>query len=248
MRGIRTLGMAIALFGITYLAHAYPTLTGPTGMAIFPTAETAPVGVAVAADWQEFTDGHAIPIRAILALGDTFELGAMYTPFSDTVPALDKMWGANAKIRLGKLVGGDSALGAQFLRLEDDTGFQIDFPQAYFAWTTDFGGGDSPMFGLTWGANWTRVDPEVGDSNDAFRFFGGVSVNVGRSISLLGEIQSADSDIDDIKPITSATARIGLGSTLNAQVGYTNALGVIGVEDHNWFAGLNLAFGGGDGY
>lgn len=187
MKRILTLGIAAAIFAFGSMALAYPTLTGPTGQAVIPTALVALPGFTLAADYQKLEDGAAYPIRVLFALGSGAELGGAYEPTNNDAlitdararldPALtrttvhpDHAWGVNAKIATMKFLGGASALGAQYRRerleqtiivVEEPVTFDFDedYWQAYLAWTTQFG---TPVnyldnLGLTLGVNWTQV-------------------------------------------------------------------------------------------
>ena len=175
MKKVVMLGIATALLLMGTIGFAYPTLGGPTGQAVIPTAYTAASGLTVAADYQKLEDGNAIPIRALFGFGSTFELGVMYAKFSDSAltpfpitsdltdvlllfPS-DNIWGANGKWRFGRFLGGDAAVGAQFQRLKTDVDVNFDFSQAYIAWSTMLSNAPSIFADstLTVGANWTKV-------------------------------------------------------------------------------------------
>lgn len=260
MRMFRIYGLLLALaFGAAALA--YPTLSGPTGQSVIPTAYIAGTGITLAGDWYELPDGNSFPLRALLSLGSSAEFGVAYDPFnSDAVGEiagvllpLDSMWGANAKVRFGRFLGGNGAIGAQFLRFRadvpvDETTIKLnnDFEQAYFAWTAGIRpvrNGDS-VLNLTWGVNWTRFDPEEGTSDSAFRFFAGAELWLTRMIAISADYQTKKTDVGDTKAISAVAARICLNPNLALQVGTTNALGVIGQDDHNTFFGLAIALGG----
>lgn len=245
MRNIFTLGVAVVVLACAGAAFAYPTLTGPTGLAVLPTGYVAPAGFTVAGDWQDLEDGSVVPTRALFGFGSSAELGGAFDFINDDALGLDQAWGANAKIRIGKILGGDSAIGAQFRRETDLADFDTDFTQGYFAWTTGFTTGMSAFsaVGITWGVNWTRLDPEVGDSADDWRFFAGADVRITKGINLVAEYQTDEASLGDADPISAFTARITLSPSLQAQVGTTNAYGLRGLADHNVFAGLTFAFG-----
>lgn len=253
MLRLRMCGLA-ALLALTAAAFAYPTLYGPTGQAVIPTGMAAGPGIRVAADWQDTDGGSIVPIRAIFGLGSNAELGVAYAPFNDD-PAVDQLLGANAKWSFGEFLGGRGALGVNFNRLElsedlDLTDDQVDFTQAYFAWTRCFNvSGDRPNLGLTWGVNWTSTDPNddlepfVPD-DEAFRFFAGAALSLMPNLELMAEWQSEDEDVGDVDPITAFTARYYFSETFAAEVGTTNAIGPIGTDEQNLFAGLSFGFGG----
>lgn len=255
MRIFRFCGLAAAL-ALAVSAMAYPTLSGPTGQAVIPTGYTAGSGFTVAADWQDLEEGSAIPLRVLFGLGSNAELGAAYTIFDDATldgvddggVELDNAWNVNGKFAVGRFLGGQGALGAQWSTFDTNVDFGVDFLQAYFAWTGCFDptGIGRPNTSLTWGVNWTQADPDVGDTSDAFRFFAGVGFGLTDKLALLAEYQTEDEDVFDTDPISAITARYWLSRTTGLQVGYTNALGgMIGTDNHNLFAGLTFGLGGG---
>lgn len=242
MNTLRICGLFAAL-ALTVSAMAYPTLTGPTGQAVIPTAMTAGSGFTIAADYQNLTgEGDGIPIRALLGIGQNLEIGVLYEIFNDE-SGLDNAMGANAKFALGNILGGRTAIGAQFIRLETDFDDTLEVIQAYLAWTRRMAIGDEQALALTLGANWTQADFD-GDSIDDTRFFAGLDLALSERLNVLIDYQTASSEFEE-DPISAVTARIALNRMLALQVGTTNALGPIGLDEHNFFIGLNARFGGG---
>ncbi|MHB9132973.1 MAG: hypothetical protein ACYDBB_18050 [Armatimonadota bacterium] len=243
MKQMWTLGVAALVLALAGTAFAYPTLTGPTGLTIIPTGYIGNSGFTVAGDYQKFESGFGVPVRATIGLGNTWEVGALYD-FLDEDTGLDRAFGANTKFRIGRFLGGDGAIGAQFIRVESVFDFETDFEQAYFAWSGNFGSAETINFGITWGVNWTRISPDIGDSEDAFRLFAGAEVAILRSFTLLAEYQTDEEDLGETDPITSVALRYCTGQNWAAQVGITNAFQLIGTDDHDWFAGIALNLGG----
>jgi hypothetical protein len=235
------IGVALALVGA---ACAYPTLTGPTGYAVIPTAMAGDSGLTIAADAVDQEVGKSYPLRAVISVG-TAEVGAFFDEFNDEFP-LEEAWGANGKVKIANFLSGSAALGAQFRREKSTVlGVEVedDYSQGYFAWTSDFGGSsDVSSFELTWGANWTQFQPDVGGSVDGVRGFAGVHVGITNDIALIGEYQSDEPELGDADPITTATIRFNFSPGFSAQVGTTNALGLIGMPDQHVFAGAMLKF------
>jgi len=243
MNTLRICGLLAAL-ALAVSAMAYPTLSGATGQAVIPTADVAGSGLTVAADYQNFDVGNGIPIRALFGIGSNAEVGASYM-FFDEDTGLDNAIAANAKLAFGNILGGRPAVGAQFLRLEDTDGFTADVIQAYLAWThnTMLGEEDAQALAITLGANWTQVDAEGEDTIDDTRFFAGVDLALSNRLSVLVDYQTESSDLLDASPLTAVSARIALSRMLTLQVGTTNALGPIALDEHNFFIGLSAGFG-----
>lgn len=242
----RVFAMLIASGGVLW---AYPTLTGPTGQAVIPTAQIACPGLTVAADWvnlnMETSGGadSAIPIRALFSLGNSAEIGAMYDPADDTGP-FKEIVGANLKVNVGAIFNGDMVLGGQARREEFVDGSQDETVQGYFAWTTDFDACqvDTSNLSITWGINWTQVSPEFGETADAVRGFAGATLRLTKVIQLLAEYQTQNEDIGDADPITALTARFFFAPSIAGQLGFTNAVGLRGSAEQVLFGGLNFTF------
>ena len=248
MKRILTFVLAVATLYLASAANAFPTLTGPTGQAVIPTAEVADSGFTVAGDWARHNPGHSDPLRALIPLGMGVEIGAMYDKFSSET-ALDNAWGVNAKVKLGSFVGGDAAVGGQFIRQKDVADFKTDYTQGYAAWTTNLLGGAKGVsnLSLTIGGNWTHVAPQGATKEDAVRGYAGASLNLLRDISLLAEYQTKSDKVGDTKPITAYTVRLGRPSGLSVEAGSTNAFELVGTDKQEFFAGLSLAFSLGGG-
>ncbi len=239
-----TFGMTAFVLVLAGIANAYPTLTGPTGLMIVPTADIPCTGVEVAGDWQGMdNEGASIPTRALISLGRVVEIGGSYDFFNSHAP-LSSAWGANAKIALFDCFDGKTAIGAQFRR-ELDLGDQVtDYTQGYFAWTTECSGEDIDVsnFALTVGVNWTEVSPDIAaTSSYGVRFFTGLSVNLMPDVDLMGEYQTKNVSLGDTDAATSVGMRFRLDDNINAEFGYTNMLGLSVEPTHHFFAGLDFA-------
>lgn len=236
MKKLLVLGMAVALASA---AFAYPTLTGPTGLATVPTAAVAPAGeLTLAADWFDTEVDETIPIRVLYGVGENFEIGAGYFLQND-----NDAWGVNAKYLTPLTLGGFAwALGAQYI---DFTDADVTATQAYFAGTRGFAiseDGAGPALAGTLGVNWTQLSNGVDE--DAFRFFAGLELGFENGLSIAAEYQTEDDDIET-DPVFSAVVRYPFTPALSAQVGITNGP-IVGGDDSNIFAGLSYAFGMGE--
>ena len=252
MSTLRICGLLLVLALAVSAFAAYPTLSGPSGQAVIPTAMTAGPGFTVAADYHNVGEGSAIPIRVLFGLGENLEFGAMYTVIDDADIvglSLDSAWGVNAKFAFAELFGGKAAIGGQYITAPFTLGltdYDGTVTQAYLAWTRPFVFGEdaTQSLGLTVGANWTQIDPEVIDTLDDIRYFAGLDLMLSERISVLADYQTRSSDLADARGLSAVTARIALTQMINLQFGTTNAFGPIAGDDHNFFAGLSLGFGG----
>jgi len=237
MKMLTLLGLAVALAGA---AFAYPTLTGPTGMATLPTAETLPAGqLNLAADYYNTSDGpieNTYPVRLSFGVTENVEIGGAFLLQEDM-----DMWVIHAKLSpLLPLLGFNWGAGAQYAQqdfpvLGDDT-----ITQVY--WVGDMvmneGGEGQPTFDLTLGMNWTDSDLL---NDDAIRFFAGVRAGFVNNFSVGAEYQTEDDDLD-AEALWSAYARLGLTDTIAVQAGWTNGP-FFGTNDHNLFVGINFGWG-----
>ena len=184
MKKLFTLGIALAF---ACAAYAYPTLTGPTGLATLPTAAVAPAGqLQIAADYYDTEGDSTIPLRVLYGVGGNLEFGLLYA-FSNQSMVLeveddfaltfdaDNTWGLNAKYALPvDLAGFQFAAGAQYLTsdfavtvvdllgefpTEELASIDTNTTQVYLVGTRAFtlGGDGSPALNGTLGLNWTRM-------------------------------------------------------------------------------------------
>jgi hypothetical protein len=227
------------------MALAYPTLIGPTGQAVIPTAEIAPAFLTVAGDYRNLPAGTSFPVRALVTPLSSLEVGALYDPYDDEA-LLEEAWSANAKIQALEIFGGETAVGAIFRRETDRADFDTDYWQGYFAWTSDFDREfDTTNIVLTWGVNWTQLEFANGVSEEAVRGFAGLRLLFANGVTLAGEYQTKASDLGDADPLTSAVIRVHLGENFALEVGTTNAIGLVTESTHRLFAGAEFTFGGG---
>ena len=237
MKKLFTLGIALAF---ACAAYAYPTLTGPTGLANLPTAGIVGAGgFNVAVDYYDMDGEEAIPIRLLYGLNDTVELGASYW-MQDGVDAfmLNAKW-----VTPLTLLDMPWALGLQYA----DFDFDGTATQFYFVGTRPLLEGDDTMPAIngTFGVNWTMYEEDDAlDDEDAFRFFLGFDATFANNLMLALEYQTKSSDLDE-DALWSLLARYPFTETITGQIGYTNGFGgVIGLDDSNLFAGVNFAWGG----
>lgn len=252
MTFLRGLGAFVGIMATAAIASAYPTLLGQTGTGVLPSAAVAPAGqVQVAADFYN-TDDNAFPLRALYGVAPNFEIGAGYW-LQDVNDENANTWDINAKYATPvRVLGFDWSLAALFANTDENalplvatdniTGTQI-------TWVGDrvipLGGNDARLKG-TLGINWTRIDFGADDGN-AIRGFIGADFALANRLGLVGDIQTESDSLGDTDPLFSVALRYAATKGLGAQVGFTNAAvnGLVGGNDSNFFAGLNLSFGGG---
>lgn len=145
MKKVLSLGLVLGIAAVS--AYAYPTLAGPTGYGVLPTADVVGSGVwNIAADYYDSSDS-TVPIRVVYGIGPNFEVGVSYrsgdqfvgtvdgdgliidengfeqgfAPFVSDISISD-MWGINGKYRIPTAFGGFCwSLGAQYLQGDIDT-------------------------------------------------------------------------------------------------------------------------------
>ena len=249
-------GVLIAALACAVAAAAYPTLTGPTGTGVLPTAAVAPSGnIDLAADFYNNksdtgTFGNTYPIRLLYGIGGMAEIGGLYDVRKDL-----NTWDANAKLATPVAVAGFKfALGAQY----DQTAVKVDglngkskSDQVSFEGTRTLlhGHGDSPRLAATIGVNWTRLDitnvaASVNGKESAVR--GLISLEAGFSKVKLDLDYQTENGKLDTKALSSACIRFPIVRELQLQAGFANAAGagLSGSNSYRVFAGINLGMGG----
>lgn len=153
MKKVLTLGLTIAACAVA--AYAYPTLAGPTGYGVLPTADVVGAGVLnIAADYYD-SDDSTVPIRVVYGIADNFELGASYRSGDQNVFSatefdgpdsytesirISDMWGINGKWATGLTpLGFDWSLGAQYLQGDLNAFSSLTLEGDTFSEELDFG-------------------------------------------------------------------------------------------------------------
>ena len=245
-----------ALLMATIAAQAYPTLVGPTGAGVLPTAAIAPAGhINVAADYYN-SDNQLVPdsnktypIRVLVGLGANTEIGGLFA-FHKLGQSNENTWDANIKYRLPfHAFGSALSVGAIYARSQRGAFASpavTTGEQAYLV--GDFTLSRASRMSLTGslGVNWTRIDENDEAHVDRLRGFAAANLGLTSSLSLVADIQTKSRTLGDIDPLYSVALRYGASKTLGLQVGYTNAAGnfLIGSGQGRIFAGANLSFGG----
>lgn len=263
MKKMFSIGVAIALLTISGAVMAYPSLLGPTGSGVLPNDVTVNRGAFDAAI-DYFNNGEGALNSSIIArveygVAENTEIGVGYT-MQDVVYAPTQgatandettvtsysynNWSVNAKRTMTVNDRINAGLGVVYQSYNDLLpGDTRNFLQVY-----GLVGGTLPIAGImpiqgTIGLNYTRG--EANEANDsAIRGFVGLSAMLTEKLSLAVDFQTEDSYFDD-KPLSSIVARYPITSRMNAQVGMSNAmLSIGGGKVHNFFAGVNMGFGG----
>jgi len=242
MKQLLILGM-IATLACSAFA-AYPTLSGPSGLATLPDAGIAPTGqFMLAADYWNAEEwlGTTYPIRFLYGVNESLELGAIYWINNDDDA---NAWGINGKYVLPIALGNMPwAVGASYQNFSD---WDENFIQVYFVGTKAFteAADTMPGFKGTIGANWSKDTWNNGDSTDsAVRFFVGLEADFANKLALAGEFQTKNDNVDN-NAIWSLVARYPFTGALSGQIGYTNAFGPFGwMDDSHLFAGVAYTFG-----
>ncbi|MHB9025492.1 MAG: hypothetical protein ACYC7E_15205 [Armatimonadota bacterium] len=234
-----SLGLLVMLIGASVTADAYPALFGPTGDAVLPTADVAMAGqLNLAASYYDTEVNETIPLRVLFGVGYNTEIGAVYA-LNDA----EDIWGVNLKY--GFMLGGHGgwALGALYNQGvdSDDTSTQV-----YLLHTHPFA--MEPVgIRATIGVNYTWVDIGGIDEN-AFRAYivGDLILTQMNNMVLSAEYQTESSDLGDVDALWSLAVRHPFSSNLALEIGYTNAspLGMLGSNDHRFYAGLIFGTGG----
>jgi len=173
-----------------------------------------------------FQNDTTINGRITFGLAERLEVGAGVAIDGDTV------LGLNGKYRLPGVIGGFNwAVGVTLITGSDvDDGFQI-----YAAGTRAIpwsGSGDNSLLG-TIGVSFTDID-----TSSAVRPFVGGQLQLGTGTEIAAEFVFETGDFDE--SITSLFLRHRFSDRLAGQIGFTNAFGFTGSQDHDIFIGFAI--------
>lgn len=232
---MRYLLLFLLVLGCACAACAYPTLTGPTGYAVLPSAEVAAPGeLQLAADWYDTGSNSTESVRLVYGLPGNIEVGGEYE-----IDEGDYIAGLHGKFQLPVPIAGfKTAVGVVTVKGQGTT---WDATQAYVAMTRPITAlGIGTPLSMTVGANWTTVDDGIDDYN-AVRLFGAIQCDITDKLSACAEYQTRSSDLGyDNNAMSAVAVRYQITPCLSGQVGYTNADEFFGYYDeHTLFAGLN---------
>jgi len=250
-------GMTAVLLIFAGAVSAYPTLAGPSGNGVLPTAVVTPGGqFNLAADLYNTSNSDAdvkdsYPIRVLYGINDSFEIGGGYNLLQ--AGGMDaNTWNINAKYQIMATEGSFGlALGARYARSDVKAADAIlKTTNVYLAGTVPLTQSEtgSASVNATFGVNWENADGTVSGvsgSNSALRPFVSLDATFGNQLQLSGDYQIKNDDLDS-KALYAITARYMFNDSFGGEIGYTNAdvTGMSGVDDSHFFAGINLMFGG----
>jgi hypothetical protein len=220
--------LLLAISGL--FVQAYPNLSATTGILAVPTAATVSAEEFVGAADILFFDDTTINARIVYGLTNQFEVGAALIAGTDTA------FGVNGKYRTGLMLAGfDWAVGASLI-----TGSDVgDGMQVYFVGTRPIGLAQAGVANLigTIGVNFTDLDSDI----SGIRPFIGAQLRVATATEVAGEFVLEAGDFDD--SIFSLLVRQQLNPRLTGQLGLTNAFGLTGTDNTDFFLGAAYAFG-----
>lgn len=255
MKLLITTVLAAALFAAAGIAYGYPSLLGPTGEVVVPTANVANLGSLQLAGTFYNTEDDTIVLDNTLIARGTFgllpilEVGAAFWRADVDGESIDTI-SANAKFKLPlSLIGGTTAVGAILANSDEPVGGDVTTTYAYIVNTRGLLGipGGTQPFKLTLGANWTRF--EDGESVDDIRGFAALQFDFMDTLSVAAEYQMESDDLGDADPLTSVVGRLGFSENWAVEGGVTNAnpftAGFTATDEHNLFLSLIFGWGGG---
>jgi len=251
-------------------ALAVPSLTAPdTGLVDIPTAQVqGSLSFSLAAAWQDLEgDANALPIRAVVGLMGSTEIGAAWNRM-DFDALDDNIVGLAAKHQLMResSVAPALAVGVRYGKLGEA-------PSGFLAGLADLAGGtldatatsvylvasktlkqslvavSMPQVTGHAGVSWQRlkatsraepggVPVTISETSNQTSMFAGLEIASPKGTSLAVEYRTRPQDGG--KAVTSALLRQPLAAGLSAQVGWTNAVPGLSAaaDDHNFFVGL----------
>ena len=259
MRKLLTCCIGIAAIATATVAHAYPTLVGPTGAGNLPTAAVAPAGqLDIAADFDNTKNSglgikNAYPVRVLYGITRDWEIGGGYR-FNKVNDVDANTWNANVKYivplslagftwSLGGLYARTQQTALPFTATKDITG-----EQAYIVGDYTFPLGKSTTLTGTVGVNWTRIDTGANKASQ-FRYYGAANLGLTKQISLVADVQSKNTSLGDATSLFSAALRYAPSSTISGEAGISNGAlnGLLAEPRGRFFAGVNFTFGGPSG-
>ena len=209
MKKLHALGLAAGLLIAASAVFANTTFNGQSGNVALPTAKVTPYGaLIVAADYQNTKDiintekdSGAIFVRCGIA--ENAELGVGYRIFQYASPAASGDNGNTINVSGKymtpiKLLGFDWSASADYGVTHKFDAFPDDIKTTQIAWVGDqkFKIGDYTMVTGTVGVNWTEQDMGAAGKPHAVRYFAGAAVPLIENITVLGDYQTASSNLD----------------------------------------------------
>ena len=254
------LGAILSLLFTANLVFAYPALMGFTGTSNLPDANTAPEQtVSVALDLQDNNSGTTKSWRLLYGINDRIEAGVAYVDTSR------ETWAGTLKVRLIDREHSTTSIGGLAATTSEITIGAPAQPQDYLLASARYGQPPTRTLPLTksyqlyavhsqllkeesavypaltgsLGVNWTAM-VATGIHMNALRAYFTLEARKSRT-TFVADFQTADSDMDH-KPMSSVALRYQASDLLNAQFGFSNALGVLGGNDCRLFGGAHYQF------
>ena len=253
MKTVLSLLLAAGMLSAACIANAYPTLAGPTGYGVLPTATTVYDGQLVVAgdyvaakdfDYPPNGDGGfssnfhmqdkgGVPLRALFGLTDGLEIGAGYdfhdaTPYGEETDSANR-WSVNAKYVLPfHFIGASWGVGGQYARTRLDgippDSDTVNDTQFYFAGTgTVFGGNASGLH-----LNVTGGINWTRQSSDVLGLNNNFRFYGGAQLFITHDLSVAGDvqtkrETMDTADLYSVVGRYQLGKMLGVEAGWSNA-------------------------
>lgn len=243
---------------------ATPALIGFTGTSNLPTADVAtPQTASIALDLQDNNAGTTKSWRLIYGLSECAEVGMAFVDTQRTT------WAGTLKYRFGVKEECATAVGALVASTSELT---INIPPVItptFVGATRFTGPPPPttviLPGTTTyqlyavhtrqllaqtsqqpavtgslGGNWTAMKSSDTDISK-FHAMASLEIRKGRT-AFVADYQTAADDMDH-RPMSSIALRYALSNRVNTELGFSNALGVLGGNVSRLFGGVSYQFG-----
>ena len=238
------------------LAHAYPTLAGPTGYGVLPDAAIVQANQlnvaldyrATLSDVMEIRDAlvpgikDAFPVRALYGAGERAEIGVAYN-LTKAVDDTANTWSVNAKYLTPFTCCGFSWATGVLFASTDVKGVdeKLNTSDLYLVGTRNFV--ISPALSHVNGSvglRWTRV--KDGGTTSGFRLFAGAGTTLGGKLNLSAEFATKQHRLD-VDNLYALTARYPFSTAVTGEIGYTNAdpfLAITGTDVGKIFLGINV--------
>ena len=243
MKQSLSLAMAMVCLAVAGTAMAYPSLAGPTGTGVLPSAVVAGAGqLNIAANGyaaQQVSD-PILPILVEYGAGKNMEVGGGITAGDIT------SWSLNGKLSYpsNDRGGPDFAIGGRFAYVNTaNDGFARDAYQVYGVASKDFHSSGTYLRGSV-GLNLTDLHYAATDNSvNALRAFVSVNFSLPNRMNLAIDYQFRNIGLES-SAMYSVVARYPFTESFAGEVGFTNMNldGVTGNDATGFFAGINYIF------
>ncbi len=228
-----------ALLAVSRASFAYPSLAGPTGTGVLPSAAVPQAGqLQIAADiYDDQQEGDtALPVRLVYGIGGNMEVGGGFTGADESA------WNVNGKINFPSVLAGGvtGAAGARYAEVAAGD-YERTAVQFYGLLSKDFHLTGADLRGCL-GLDWTDIqfDQPYSDTEDALRPFISLNVSLPNRVNVAFDYQFQNSALEN-DAMSSIVVRYPINKSFAGELGLTNMDldGMTGNGGSTLFLGVN---------